>query len=846
MLAEEKTTTTPTIETSGSLSTFTSSPGVASDAQTYTVEAVKLTEDLINSPTSDFQISTRSGSGFGSSIALTPSSGSISATTIYVRFLRAEAGTSSGSITHTSSGAEEVDLAVSGTASNCQTVSLVASEDTYMSSINTTNNYGGTNLFKVSSYSSQNRGALIRWDLSNIPTTSIVTDASLTFYVSTAASQTYNLYNMRRDWVEGNNYGSSGSGASWTYYGAGTGSWGTAGAANTSSDRYDTNLWGAGSSSFSTTGSKTIDLNSDGISVVQGWVAGSLSNYGLTIQNYSAGSSSNNDLRISSSENTTTANRPLLNVTYCAGSTTTHTLTVGNDGNGSVTMSPSGGTYLEETTVKLTPVANSGYVFSSWSGTNAADVTSNGDGTYSIVMSSDKVIYANFVVGPTCTTVHLEAAEDTYMSSYNKTYNYGGVNLFKVTNNSSGTNRGALIRWDLSSIPSNATISTASVTVYVSTSSTQTYNMYALRRTWVEGTTSPGAASSTSANWNTYNGSDSWGTLGAANTSSDRYDTNLWGAGSTSFSSTGSKEVSLNSSGIAVIQQWVSGSLANYGVTLQNYTTTSGSDNLQISSSEHTTNAGPTLNVYYCVNPTTYTLTAGNDGNGSVSLSPSGGTYETGTIVTLTPVPNSGYVFSNWTGTDADDLTDNGNGTYSITMDADKSVMANFITTTLKTLTITTDEHGTVSANPGGGAYEEGTVVTLTPVANSGYIFSSWSGANAGEVYDNLDGSYSITMDGNKVLAANFVVIPQYTLTVSTTGNGSVTLSPAGGTYDANTIVTLTPAPGTNYMFSSWSGANAADVTEQPEWHVFHHHDRSESDHSQFCYPQHMLPTRRF
>jgi hypothetical protein len=252
----------------------------------------------------------------------------------------------------------------------------------------------------------------------------------------------------------------------------------------------------------------------------------------------------------------------------------------------------------------------------------------------------------------------------------------------------------------------------------------------------------------------------------------------MWGAGSTSFTPSGSHEIDLNSDGIAVVQGWVDGTLTNNGVTMQNYSTTSGSDDLQIYSSENTSNAGPTLNLTYCAaGPTTYALTVGNDGNGSVSLSPSGGTYDEGTEVTLTPVSHPGYVFDNWSGTDASSVTDNGNGTYSITMDADKAITANFVTTTLKTLSVSTDGNGSVTLSPSGGAYDEDTVVTLTPVANSGYAFSSWSGANSGDLTNNGDGTYSITMNGNKVLAANFEAIPQYTLTVNTDGNGTVNLS---------------------------------------------------------------------
>src|SRR5512141_1011162 len=59
--------------------------------------------------------------------------------------------------------------------------------------------------------------------------------------------------------------------------------------------------------------------------------------------------------------------------------------------------------------------------------------------------------------------------------------------------------------------------------------------------------------------------------------------------------------------------------------------------------------------------------------HGSVALSPSGATYDSATTVTLTPTPDNGYVFSNWSGA----LT----GTTkpaTITMNADKSVTAVF------------------------------------------------------------------------------------------------------------------------------------------------------------------------
>jgi hypothetical protein len=74
---------------------------------------------------------------------------------------------------------------------------------------------------------------------------------------------------------------------------------------------------------------------------------------------------------------------------------------------------------------------------------------------------------------------------------------------------------------------------------------------------------------------------------------------------------------------------------------------------------------------------TTYTLTAGNDGHGSVTLSPPGGTYASGTTVTLTPVPNSGYQFSSWAGATSGDII-NTSGVYTIVMNDNKAVTGTF------------------------------------------------------------------------------------------------------------------------------------------------------------------------
>ena len=110
-----------------------------------------------------------------------------------------------------------------------------------------------------------------------------------------------------------------------------------------------------------------------------------------------------------------------------------------------------------------------------------------------------------------------------------------------------------------------------------------------------------------------------------------------------------------------------------------------------------------------------YTLTANASDGGSVS---GGGTFASGTQVSLTATPSAGYSFSGWSnGSTANPFT--------VTLNSNTTITANFqVIVNSYTLTVTAGEGGTVT---GGGEYEEGTEVTITATAEDGYTFVNWS-----------------------------------------------------------------------------------------------------------------------
>jgi hypothetical protein len=106
--------TTPSISTSGPLSSFTACAGIVYANQSFTASGVFLTDNITITAPTGFEISTASGSGFGSTLSLTTSSGSVANTTVYVRLTALATGTPSGNISLASTNATTKNVAVSG------------------------------------------------------------------------------------------------------------------------------------------------------------------------------------------------------------------------------------------------------------------------------------------------------------------------------------------------------------------------------------------------------------------------------------------------------------------------------------------------------------------------------------------------------------------------------------------------------------------------------------------------------------------------------------------------------------------------------------------------------------
>jgi len=167
------------------------------------------------------------------------------------------------------------------------------------------------------------------------------------------------------------------------------------------------------------------------------------------------------------------------------------------------------------------------------------------------------------------------------------------------------------------------------------------------------------------------------------------------------------------------------------------------------------------------------TVTASPSNGGTVTRSPSQTQYSSGSSVTLTANPASGYEFTRWEG----DATSWSNPT-TITMDGDKTVTAAF--TPSYTLTVATlpSDGGTVERGPDKTQYASGSSVTLTANPAYGYEFTRWEGDATGSANPT-----TITMNADKTVTAVFTPSTKPLILHSISGHTFWVTGKEGGPY---------------------------------------------------------------
>jgi uncharacterized repeat protein (TIGR03803 family) len=214
----------------------------------------------------------------------------------------------------------------------------------------------------------------------------------------------------------------------------------------------------------------------------------------------------------------------------------------------------------------------------------------------------------------------------------------------------------------------------------------------------------------------------------------------------------------------------------------------------------------------------TYPLTVAKVGNGTVTSgdghihcgSTCSYSYRLYTDVTLIATPDSGWVFTSWSGCDKVN-----NNVCTVTMNSPRKVTATF-TATYK-LTASKSGNGLVTSSDGfincgsncSHTYIAGKSVTLTASPDQNWVFKGWSGC------ENMNGNVcTVTMNSARNVTATFT--PPHPLNVAYTGNGSITSSDGyincgsscSHTYRDGSVVNLTAAPGQGWGFASWSGCD--------------------------------------
>ncbi len=405
--------------------------------------------------------------------------------------------------------------------------------------------------------------SVVSWDLTSVPNTAVVSSASITMDFFDASSGPYNFLQALIPWTEG--------AVTWNGFGGSS--------TNVGTDIIAT----VPAFSFNET---EVSLTAEGLSLVQGWIDGSIPNNGLVLKT----GGSNNGVGANSSEAST--NRPKITITYSiptGGDTEPPVVTAPADivtvSTGDLTpVSLGTGTANDNVDGPLVPTNDApaggfpvGTTVVTWSATDSSGNT--GTDTQEVTVQipvSGGTEAVSFQEGVEPNPAYV-GVQDSYLRQTSPDQNEG-TNV-QLLSDAIAPDPGnglfgevmSVVNWDVSGIPTNATVQSVSITMDYYDASSGDYHFYEALTPWTEGTVT----------WNSFGG-------GSANVGTDIIAT----VPGFSFDET---EVNLTAQGLSLVQGWVDGSIPNNGLVLK----TGGSNNgVGANSSEAATNR-PKLNITF-------------------------------------------------------------------------------------------------------------------------------------------------------------------------------------------------------------------------------------------------------
>ncbi len=189
-----------------------------------------------------------------------------------------------------------------------------------------------------------------------------------------------------------------------------------------------------------------------------------------------------------------------------------------------------------------------------------------------------------------------------------------------------------------------------------------------------------------------------------------------------------------------------------------------------------------------------FSLSLGTIGAGTVS---GGGSFAFGASVPISATPSVGYIFSRWEGSGVPNPSV---ASTTVSMSEDRNLTAVFSPKSYSVVL----EHTEGGVASGSGTFTHGSVIDINASPQAGFKFAGWTG---GLVADSNSASTQVTVLGDLNLTSSFIPII-HTLRLSSGGGGSVS---GGGTFTYGDSVTITATPETNYAFSGWTGASFSE-----------------------------------